>query len=90
VKDLDDKVDKNIKTMGRDINMSKKKLNRLVSKTNKLEKAQSGDEGDHGGSKKSLHDKKMSFDIQNNSGRNRSLIPKLPFMKAGNRIASFG
>jgi len=44
--------------------MSKKKLNRLVSKTNKLEKqAQSGDEGEHGGSKKSLHDKKMSFDI---------------------------
>ena len=38
VKDLDEKVDKNVKTMTRDINMSKKKLNRLVHKTNKLEK----------------------------------------------------
>ena len=52
--------------------MSKKKLNRLVSKTNKLEKnVNSGDEGDGHGSKKSLHDKKMSFDMQANTGRNR-------------------
>lgn len=94
VNNLEEKVDKNVKTLNRDINMSKKKIERLQRKTVSLERnQQSGDEEDGGNtnqhSGKALQDKKMSFDLYNNS-KTRQLIPKLPFMKAGNRIASFG
>ena len=71
VTNLEEKVDKNVKTLNRDINMSKKKIERLQRKTVSLEKnQQSGDEDDantnqHSG--KALHDKKMSFDLHNNS-----------------------
>jgi hypothetical protein len=55
----------------------------------KASNAQSdGADDNHSGSRNNLHDKKRSVDV--GSYKQNMLVPKLPFMKQGERISKFG
>ena len=85
LRELEEKFEKKLKIIQRDLIIKEKKIERMGKTVN----AQSdGGHEENSSSRKNLHDKKRSVDI--GSYKQNMLVPKLPFMKQGDRISKFG
>lgn len=82
LKQLEDKFERKVAVIERDLKLKDKQLKRILRSSN----ADGGYSSDHKSSKKSLHDRRSTMDATMPG----ALMPKLPFMKHGGRIADFG
>jgi len=92
VKELEERFEKSLKGVRRDLSIKDKKIERLAKSTTSAGGGNaSGGEENNQSSKKSLHGGRGRGPLDQ---RSNSLIPsfqpKLPFMKMGDRISRFG
>lgn len=80
LRQLEEKFEKKLGLLERDIKIKGKKIALLMK--------EHGVGGDNSASKRSLHEGKNSVDVS--SQYSNALMPKLPFMKQGYKIADFG